>query len=245
MQVTSTDMQNNFGKYLKFAEAREEIIITRNGKAVATLKALSDSDPDLLQKKASAYATSYTRVSHEEFLELSEASDQRFELIDGILYNLASPSFQHQHAVHELHGAFYGWFKGKPCTPLTAPFDVTLQKSVGNTCVVQPDLVVICDKEHMDEHGKYQGIPKLVVEVLSPSTRSRDVIQKLDLYRACGIQEYWVVDPMKQQITVYIFRDKEIADICYYTNAADSFAASQVFDGLHISMSDFICLSSH
>lgn len=241
MYVTSTDMQNNFGKYLKFAEAREEIIITKNGKAVATLSAhsaLSDDGQHLLKENASAYETELLRVSYEEFLELSEASDQCFELIDGILYNLASPSFQHQHAVHELHGAFYGWFRGKSCTPLTSPFDVTLEKRAGNTCVVQPDLVVICDKDQVDEHGKYQGTPTLVVEVLSPSTRSRDVIQKLDLYRTCGVQEYWIVDPMKKQVTVYTFQDAEIADMYYYANTVDSFAASQVFNGLHISMSE-------
>lgn len=238
MKVTSTDIQNNFGKYLKFAEAQEEIIITRNGKAVARLNAHSDNAHNLLMENALTYETGYSQVSYEEFLELSGASDQRFELIDGILYNLASPSFQHQHAVHELHGAFYGWFKGKSCTPLTSPFDVTLEKATGNTCVVQPDLVVICDREHVDIHGKYQGIPVLVVEVLSPSTRSRDVIQKLDLYRACGVQEYWIVDPMKKQVTVYSFRDAEIADMYYYSNAADSFVASQIFDGLQVSMTE-------
>lgn len=238
MHVTSTDMQNNFGKYLKFAEAREEIIITKNGKAVATLSSLPEGGHNLLKENASAYETSYARVSYEEFLELSKASDQRFELIDGTLYNLASPSFQHQHTVHELHGSFYGWFKGKSCTPLTSPFDVTLEKGAGNTCVVQPDLVVICDKDQVDEHGKYQGTPTLVVEVLSPSTRSRDVIQKLDLYRACGVQEYWIVDPMKKQVTVYTFQDREIADMYYYANTVGSFAASQVFNGLHISMSE-------
>lgn len=238
MDVTSTDMQNNFGKYLKFAEAHEEIIITRNGKAVATLSALSDGGQQLHKENTSAYETERIRVSYKEFLELSEASDQRFELIDGILYNLASPTFQHQHVVHELHGAFYSWFKGKSCTPLTSPFDVTLEKRAGNTCVVQPDLVVICDKDHVDVHGKYLGIPTLVVEVLSPSTRSRDVIQKLDLYRACGIQEYWIVDPMKKQVAVYTFQDAEIADMYYYANTVDSFVTSQVFEGLRLSSSE-------
>lgn len=241
MQVTSTEMQNNFGKYLKFTEAREEIIITRNGKAVAVLSALSAASGNglnVLKENALAYGTDDDRVRYEEFLELNEASDQRFELIDGILYILASPSFQHQHVIHELHGSFYSWFKGRSCTPLTSPFDVTLEKGVGNTCVVQPDLVVICDKDQIDEHGKYRGTPTLVVEVLSPATRGRDVIQKLDLYRVCGIQEYWIVDPMKQQITVYTFRDAEIDDMYYYTNIGNSYVTSQVFEGLHVSMAD-------
>lgn len=73
--------------------------------------------------------------------------------------------------------------KGKDCEPLTAPFDVTLFKEgkAKNINVVQPDILVICDREKIDKNGKYQGIPALVVEVLSESTRSRDMIKKLDL----------------------------------------------------------------
>src|SRR5690606_19766038 len=105
----------------------------------------------------------------------------------------------------------YNWFRGKSCTPLTSPFDVTFVKSEDNINVVQPDLIVVCDKENIDVKGKYQGVPTLVVEVLSPSTRSKDMIKKLDLYRQCGVKEYWVVDPVHEQIMVYSFADQEIA----------------------------------
>lgn len=110
-------------------------------------------------------------------MELTEESEQRFELIDGVIYNLASPSYKHQHVVHELHGTFYNWFKGKRCVPLTSPFDITFFKEEDNICVVQPDIVVICDKDNLDEKGNYKGTPTLVIEVLSPSTRSKDMLK--------------------------------------------------------------------
>jgi len=238
MRVPSTDMQNHFGKYLKFAEAGEEIIVTKNGRDVAKLTTYTDANELALREGAARYTADNDRVTYEDFLELTEASEQRYELIDGIVYNLASPSYKHQHAVNELHGTFYNWFKGKPCTPLTSPFDITLEKEKTNICVVQPDLVVICDKDRIDERGKYMGTPDLVIEVLSPSTRSKDMIPKLDLYRQCGVKEYWIVDPMKALVTVYSLLDGEIADVSYYAGAHDPFAESALYPGLKVSTQD-------
>lgn len=238
MRVPSTDMQNHFGKYLKFAEAGEEIIVTKNGRDVAKLTTYTDANELALREGAARDTNDNDRVTYEEFLELTEGSEQRYELIDGIVYNLASPSYKHQHAVNELHGTFYNWFKGKPCTPLTSPFDITLEKEKTNICVVQPDLVVICDKDRIDERGKYMGTPDLVIEVLSPSTRSKDMIPKLDLYRQCGVKEYWIVDPMKALVTVYSLLDGEIADMSYYAGAHDPFVESALYLGLKVSTQD-------
>lgn len=240
MRVTSTDMQNNFGKYLKFAEAGEEIIVTRNGKDVATLNAIAEAGLSVLREKAASYHGGGEWVSYQEFLELTETSEQRYELIDGIVYNLASPSFKHQLAINELHGTFYNWFKGKPCTPLTSPLDITLEKEDNNTCVVQPDLVVICDKDRIDANGKYKGTPQLVVEVLSPSTRSKDMIKKLDLYSVCGVKEYWIVDPMKALVIVYTLEDGNIADMTVFSNTGDAHVTSQLYPGLQVSIQDLI-----
>lgn len=233
MKVPSTQVQNNFGKYLKYVEAHEEIIVTKNGKDIAKIVPCLEG----VREGAAEYRTS-SWVSYEEFLELTEASDQRFELIDGVVYNLASPSYKHQHAVHELHGAFYIWFKGKSCTPLTSPYDVTFMKEVDNICVVQPDILVICDKDQIDEKGKYKGIPTLVVEVLSPSTRSKDLIKKLDLYKRCGVPEYWVVDPMQDLITVYALNEEDITDHRVYTKNNSDSVRSISFEGLVIPLED-------
>lgn len=231
MKVPSTEVQNNFGKYLKYVEVNEEIIVTKKGKEVAKIVPWVKED-------AAEYRTTDGWVTYEEFLELVEKSEQRFELIDGVIYFMASPSYKHQHAVHELHGTFYNWFKGKSCTPLTSPFDVTFLKEPENICVVQPDIVVLCDKENVDQEGRYSGTPALVVEVLSPSTRSKDMLKKLDLYKRHGVKEYWVVDPMSEQITVYVLDNNEIADNRTYTRSAAQAAESACFEGLTVRLQD-------
>jgi prevent-host-death family protein len=237
MKIPSTDVQNNFGKYLKYAEAGEEIIVTRKGKDVA--KVVPCEPPGgggLLREGAAEYAAGTVRMSYEEFLELSERSEQRFELIDGVVYNLASPTFDHQRIVGDLHVAFYNWFKGKPCTVLVSPFDVTLFRSEDNPSVVQPDLLVMCDRHNVDAKGKYRGTPDLVVEVLSVSTRSKDMLVKLDLYMQTGVREYWIVNPFNEEIHVYKFEDGEITDNRASIRRAADIACSFCFEGLQVEL---------
>ena len=234
MRVSSTEVQNNFGKYLKLAEANEEIIVTRNGKDIAKIVRC---EPETVKEEAEVYRTSGEWVTYEEFLELVENSEQRFELIDGVVYYMVSPTYKHQMVVGELLAVFRTWFKGKPCAALTSPFDVTLVKSADNICVVQPDIVVLCDKENIDDQGRYKGVPTLVVEVLSPGTRGKDLLKKLNLYHECGIREYWIVDPEQETITIYAFEGEETVEHRVYTPAQET-AASLIFEGLAVSMKD-------
>ncbi|MCC2683932.1 MAG: hypothetical protein K0R75_831 [Paenibacillaceae bacterium] len=236
MKVPSTDAQNNFGKYLKYAEAGEEIIVTRKGKDVARIVPCEPPGGGLLKEGAAEYAAGSAKMSYEDFLELSEKSEQRFELIDGVVYNLASPTFDHQRIVGDLLVIFHNWFKGKSCAVLVSPFDVTLFKSEDNPSVVQPDLLVVCDRHNVDTKGKYRGTPDLVVEVLSVSTRSKDMLVKLDLYMQSGIREYWVINPINEEIHVYKFEDGEITDNRAFIRRAADVACSFCFDGLRVEL---------
>lgn len=231
MRVASTEVQNNFGKYLNFAAASEEIIITKNGKDIA--KIVPCKDEDRVSEECGIYEyPDKPRVTYEEFLELTENSDLRYELIDGEVFMLASPSYAHQTAISVIFGYFYIWFKGKKCRPITSPFDVTLIKGDDNKNVVQPDILVICDTETIDEKGKYKGVPTLVVEVLSPSSKKHDMLRKLDLYMKTGISEFWLVDTQKQAIYVYNFENKTILD--YTAFISINSVKSTVFEGLEI-----------
>ncbi|SDJ03613.1 type II toxin-antitoxin system prevent-host-death family antitoxin [Natribacillus halophilus] len=236
MRVPSTEVQNHFGKYLKYVEAGEEIFVTKSGKDIAEISPCRDADT--VREERSEYRSSSDWVTYEEFLELTEASEQRFELIDGVIYNLASPSYKHQHVVGEIYGTFYNWFKRNTCEPLTSPFDVTFFKEKNNICVVQPDIVVICDKDNLDENDKYQGTPTLVVEVLSSSTRNKDMLKKLELYKQCGVKEYWIVDPFNEHILVYSFENNDIINNKSYLKQAHQTVRSEVFAGLEADLQD-------
>ena len=85
MRVSSTEVQNNFGKYLKYVEVNEEIIVTKNGRDVARILPCDDQNSSRVAEGAAEYQTREGRVTYEEFLELVEASEQRFEMIDGVI----------------------------------------------------------------------------------------------------------------------------------------------------------------
>ena len=72
--------------------------------------------------------------------------------------------------------------------------------------VLQPDLMVVCDKNKVDRHGVH-GAPDLVVEVLSPATARYDKIIKLSLYQRAGVPEYWVADPVSRSVSVYTLKN--------------------------------------
>ena len=123
---------------------------------------------------------------------------------------MASPGYRHQVLVNEISWQFNNFFKNRPCRSLTAPLDVKLSgyalEFEEDPNVVQPDLFIICDQENVNEKkDKYEGVPALVVEVLSPATRSRDLVIKLHLYMKSGVTEYWVVDPEEKNILQYVF----------------------------------------
>lgn len=163
---------------------------------------LSDGEwGTVLRERAFSYMTKkqgdYTA---EDYFALPD--DQRCELIDGVIYDLASPTAVHQTVAFEIClqlNAYVNKCGGK-CLVLAAPLDIKLEKRT----VVQPDVMVFCEKEGR----KNRRLPDLAIEVTSPSTRSRDYILKLSKYMASGMSEYWVVDLQKERITVYLFEDE-------------------------------------
>jgi len=99
--------------------------------------------------------------------------------------------------------------------------------------IVQPDLMVICDlEEKLNKDGYYTGVPALVIEIVSENTRSRDYVKKLDLYMACGVQEYWIVNPLNKSISIFHFKNYDICDNATYKKSET--AKSYIFDGLTV-----------
>ena len=235
MRVSTSIIQNSFGKYLKEAIDGKEIIITKNERGVAKLIPYQDPLVYVLQESTAEYYVR-RRVTLSEFLEITVKSEAQYELIDGEIYYMASPSHAHQVAVREIFVQFYDFFRGKPCSPLTAPFDVRLKndspKFEDDPNIVQPDILVICDSENIDEKGKYHGVPALVVEVLSPSTRGKDMLKKLSLYANSGIREYWVIDTDHGSVIVYNLSVGDVLRVQQY--AFGECIPSWFFEGLNV-----------
>lgn len=135
---------------------------------------------------------------------------ERAELIDGVLYMMATPTEKHQWVSGEIFMAIKGHIKEHSggCRVYYAPFGVYL--FADDSTYLEPDIVVICDKNKLDSKGCH-GAPDLVIEISSPSTRSRDCFLKLRKYEAAGVREYWIVEPERTMVDVYRF-EKECAD---------------------------------
>ena len=232
--ITATELKQSFGKYLDFVEEQNDVVITKNGRKVARLTPyVTDIEQYFtIRDKALDYQYGGKKVSYEEFMVIYEKSTLRMEFINGEIYLLASPTIAHQEIQGRLYLNFSEYFKGKKCRVFLAPFDVHFhKKDFKEPDVMQPDLLVACDLEgNVTEKGRYMGTPTLVVEILSESTRNKDMIDKLNTYMLSGVKEYWIVDQKQESITIYSFAGCAIDRYKFYEK--DAMARSFVFDGL-------------
>ena len=141
------------------------------------------------------------RYTYHDYVQWDD--DQRWELIDGVPYMMAAPRVNHQRIVQRIGFWFHQALKGKPCEPFFAPVDVRLNFDKADDTVVQPDVFVVCDPTKITEKT-VDGIPDLVVEVLSPSTSRNDRWFKYNAYQSAGVREYWIVDPDNRTVEVYL-----------------------------------------
>lgn len=169
----------------------------------------------------------------EDYWNLPEG--QRAELIDGKLYAMAPPSFIHQKISFSLArkiADYIDYNKGN-CEVIPAPFAVNLDAS--DKTWIEPDISVICDKRKITEKG-CTGAPDWVIEITSPSTQSRDYLKKLWLYQNFGVREYWIINPIMQNVQVYSFGDEETSSQFSFKDEI----ASHVFSDLFIKISDLL-----
>ncbi len=235
MITTASEMKNRFGQFLKHVvEENGEVIITKNNERVARLVPyVTDIDRYFtIRENVVDYEYDRLTVSYEEFMEIYEKSDSRMEYINGQIYVLSSPDIAHQAILGNLYILFKDYFKGNKCRPFIAPLDIHFRKKdIRDPDVMQPDLVVICDlADHIDNKRRYTGTPVLVLEILSPSTRSKDMVYKLNTFMMSGVSEYWMADPDNKRITIYSFADYQIDRMDVYKTG--EIARSMIFEGL-------------
>lgn len=161
--------------------------------------------------------------------------DTRAEIIDGQIYLFASPRVIHQKITGELFFEIRSFIKenGGNCKVFQAPLDIYLNRD--DKTRVEPDIFVICDSEKIREDACY-GAPDLVVEVVSKSTKQRDFGIKVLKYRTAGVREYWIIDPVRENITVFWFENE--SQNCQY--GFDEEVNFHLFPELKIRMEELI-----
>ena len=139
---------------------------------------------------------------------LTWPDEERWELIEGVPYSMSpTPSRMHQKVSAALFNQIFNHLKGKTCEAYSAPFDVRLPETPKVSdeqieTVVQPDIVVICNPEKLDDRG-CKGAPDLVIEILSPSTAEHDLKDKFYLYQRVGVLEYWIANQTDRTLMIF------------------------------------------
>ena len=126
----------------------------------------------------------------------------RRELIDGELFVTPSPIIRHQRVALRLSTALANHLAAHPNQGevFAAPLDVVMTPHN----VVEPDLFVVLGNQRDILTEKHvHGVPGIVIEVLSPGTRKRDLTIKRQLFDRQGVREYWIVDPDRNSVSVY------------------------------------------
>lgn len=242
--ITATELKTNLGKYIDYVTDDNEVVITKNGKkAVRLTPYLTEIERYYTVKdRALDYQYGGKKVSYEEFMEIYEHSELRMEYINGEIVILASPSPFHQDISGNLYTLLRAYLKDKKCKVFFAPFDVHFyKKDLKTPDVMQPDLLIVCDIENsVNEKGKYMGTPTLCVEILSKSTRTKDMIDKLNTFMLSGVREFWLVDPTKKSVLVYGFKDFEIDEYTAYK--LEDKLISYFFAGLELAVKDIFAV---
>jgi len=167
-----------------------------------------ESDALVLSETAAAYGLQKKQGEYtlEDYLALPD--ERRVELIDGVIYDMSAPTGYHQLIAGRLHAMLLAWIseRGGGCMPFLSPVDVQLD--CDDKTIVQPDLLILCDKDKYTP-ARIVGAPDFAAEILSPSTRKKDLFIKLNKYRNAGVREFWVIDPDKRVIMVWYFEQDD------------------------------------
>ena len=182
-------------------------------------------EDDTLNEAEGNYTTgNQGHYTVEDYRKLPD--EQRVELIDGYFYDLAAPTTIHQSVAFEVCRQIANFIlehKGN-CKPFMSPVDVQLD--CDEKTMLQPDVVIICKEDKIQKWGIY-GAPDFVLEVLSPSTRRKDCVNKLGKYENAGVREYWMIDPERKKVITYFFEGEDYPTVYGF----DQKVPVRIYDG--------------
>ena len=158
---------------------------------------------------------------------------------------MSAPNFAHQSIVGDMNIKIGSYLADKECRVFVAPFDVRLPKKQKDDSliytVVQPDLIVVCDKAKYDIKGCI-GAPDIVVEVLSPGNNKKELKNKYDIYEEAGVLEYWVVSPQDYTFFVYKLVNGKFVPIRPFT--VDDVITTTILPGFELNLKNLFARTS-
>jgi Uma2 family endonuclease len=175
------------------------------------------------------------KLTYDDFVQFPD-DGFRHELIDGEHYVTPSPNTKHQTVSINLTVLIGSWLELHPIGRLFhAPFDVVFSRFD----VVEPDLLYLSNARAAEALTPMhvRGVPELVIEIGSPSTRKRDETLKRRLYEQSGVSEYWVIDPELDAIRVYRREGDGFRRVVELSAPASDVLTTTLLPGLEIPLS--------
>jgi len=146
----------------------------------------------------------------EEFEQMTKEEHITYELIDGLVMMSPRPAAKHQKVSMRLASAFLNQLKNTNCDVIQE-FDLMLEHQI-----FVPDLMITCGDKF--EGNRYEKAPLIIIEIVSPTSMSRDYVVKRNKYEQLEIQEYWIVSPEEECIDVLCFTDSSHTNYCVKDN---------------------------
>ncbi|CFX42871.1 Nuclease, putative, TT1808 [Syntrophomonas zehnderi OL-4] len=146
------------------------------------------------------------KLTYQDYLVIPEEPGYRYEILDGMLIREPSPNVVHQRVSRRLQRILEDYFWGVDYEGeiFDAPLDVTLL----DYNVVQPDIFYVSGEQpQIVKDARIDGAPELVVEILSPSSRRKDRLQKMQIYKQAEVHHYWLVDPQERTLECFAWHD--------------------------------------
>ena len=170
------------------------------------------------------------KLTVRDYMSIPDGDDRRFELIDGELILAPSPVPQHQMISRNLFRMLDDFVASQNLGELLyAPMDVVLSEHD----VFQPDILFVSrNRLHIIGDRNIQGAPDLVIEILSPSTETRDRGVKLNQYLRYGVRECWIIDPQERTLEVLRAGNTEFETVRVYSEGAT--ATSPILEGIQV-----------
>ncbi|MEO6038773.1 MAG: Uma2 family endonuclease [Saprospiraceae bacterium] len=175
-------------------------------------------------------------LNYEDYAALTPADNGNYELHQGKIIYLPSPTPHHQDVAMSLSSRMHVYASANKLGKVfTAPLDTVFDPFT----ILQPDILYVSkDRFHIIGDKKIEGAPDLVVEVLSISNNPKEMSYKKHIYESFMVREYWLINIKKSTITVYANTDGELLPVGVFENSNE--VESQVMPGFKISVQDIL-----
>lgn len=199
----------------------------------AILDALANSG-DLAKEEGAPYLKQ-GEYTYEDYLKLPEEPGYRYEVLDGFLVKEPSPSIHHQRVSRELEYQLIIFFK--EFDPKGEIFNAPLDLTLTDRNVVQPDILYISSsRRDIMREKRIDGPCDLVIEIISPSNRRKDRLQKMEIYRKAKIPHYWLVDPEENILEAYLLKGENYSLV--FTGGPENEFTHPEFPGLKLELEE-------